>query len=139
MMQLNSDDIYRIKQTFPALEVNSKSFCEYFYDCLFEFSPILKPLFKSNRKVVEQHFFMLIKTCTSNIDNLQDFSETLAQLGKKHQGFQAKPEHFALIKSAFMLSLQYHLRDTLDRETEVAWGHYFDEISSSMQQGMTAY
>ena len=138
-MQLNSADIYRIKQTFPALEVNSHSFCEYFYNCLFEFSPVLKPLFKSDRKVVEQHFFMLIKTCTSNIDDLDNFSETLALLGKKHRKFQAKPEHFTLIKSAFMLSLQYHLREALNRETEVAWSHYFDEISSSMLQGMKTH
>ncbi len=138
-MQLNSDDINLIKQTFPALEVNSQSFCEYFYNCLFEFSPVLKPLFKSDRKIVEQHFFILIKTCTSNIDNLESFSKTLALLGEKHQQYQAKPEHFSLIKSAFMLSLQYHLRDNLNRETEIAWSHYFDEISSSMLQGMTTH
>jgi hemoglobin-like flavoprotein len=131
-MGLAEGDIRRIKQSYEILKAQQDDFSTYFYDCLFDFSPALQPMFKTDRKKMQDHFMLMIGFCISNINDNEKVYQTLCNLGKKHKGYGVTKEQFILVKSAFMLSLQYHLRELLDEESEQAWEKYYDNIAKIM-------
>lgn len=136
-MQITKNDIKCIKQTYKLLKDRNNDFSAYFYDCLFDFSPALKPMFISDRKKMQEHFMAMIAYCTENIDDFDTVSNTLINLGKSHKGYGVTAEQYALVKSAFMLSLQYYLREALDQKSEQAWSRYYDKIADVMISAYT--
>lgn len=107
-----------------------------FYDNLFEMAPLIKPLFKSDREIVEQHFHDLVSLAVNEIDNFSEFRPRLVELGTRHKSYGAETTHFSIIKMAFMLALQYEFKDLFNDSMENAWSNFIDEISNAMIEGL---
>ena len=100
-------------------------------------APMIKPLFKNDRVIVEQHFHDLVSLAVNEIDNFTDFRPRLVELGARHKSYGAEFTHFSIIKTAFMLALQYEFKDNFTDLMEKAWSNFFDEISNAMIEGLT--
>ncbi|MGB1238857.1 MAG: globin domain-containing protein [Pseudomonadales bacterium] len=137
-MQLTLEEMELIERSFERLKRADVHFAEYFYDCLFQMAPLIKPMFKSDRKVLEMHFHALITTAVEQIHQFDRLRDTLFDLGAKHRDFNVEESQFSIVKSAFLLSIEYQLKAHSNRETITAWGKYFDQIAQIMIAGLNA-
>ena len=110
---------------------------ESFYDNLFEMAPLIKPMFKTDRKTVERHFYEMVSIAVNQIDHFEELRPSLIELGRRHFELSVKINQFSIVKSAFMLSIQYHLKEKCTESLEAAWSKYIDIISEAMIEGLS--
>jgi hemoglobin-like flavoprotein len=126
-----------IKLSFTQLINQKVNIAECFYNNLFEMQPLIKPLFKTDRKVIEKHFYDLISLAVNKIDNFEELKPILLELGKRHKEYRAKMYHFEVVKAAFILSIQYELKHECNETMTIAWSTYIDNISQVMIEGLS--
>ncbi|WP_299791817.1 globin domain-containing protein [uncultured Shewanella sp.] len=136
-MKLTTQEKKLIQRSFLVLNQSNKSFATCFYDCLFELAPLIKPMFKSERRIFEQHFHELISTAVNKIENFDDIQPILLKLGQKHKEYGVKKEQFGIVKTALILSVQYQLKSGSNSAIEQAWSNYYDQIAEVMIEGLS--
>jgi len=136
-MLLTAKEKEIITSSFAQLVKDNISISKYFYKNLFDMAPLIRPMFTTDHQVLEQHFDELIGTAVDKVDNFELLSPVLFDLGKKHQEYEAvQPVHFDVVKAAFILSLQYALKDKCNEMVKEAWEKYIDNISHVMIKGL---
>lgn len=133
-MHLNKEEQEAIISSFNRL--NKDDFALHFYRCLFELEPLLKPMFKTDRTIIQKHFILIFTLAVDNTNNLPLIKDKMIELGRKHKTYDVKKSQFPLVKSALILTLQYLLRSTMTKKIEQAWGHYYDIMASYMIEGL---
>lgn len=135
-MNLTLEEKSTLKSSFALLHAEDVNIATCFYDNLFELAPLIEPLFKSDRNNIENHFYELIRTAVNQIDCFEDLRPMLLALGKRHSSYGAKAAHFPIVKTAFILSIQYILKSQCNAAMEQAWSKYIDNISQVMIEGL---
>lgn len=134
-MHLSIADKAAIKRSYSIITKNESNVAECFYKNLFDMAPMIMPLFKSDREVLNLHFNELVKTAVHKIDHFEDLREDLLALGSRHKGYQVQLIHFDVVKSALLLTIQHELKGQCTPAVAKAWAHYIDDISAVMIEG----
>ena len=127
-------DIENIERTYKLFEDQTHSFANYFYKCLFELSPLIRPMFKKNIHIQEIHFASLMQLTIELINSKSCLESALIPLAIRHKNYGVELIHFDVVKSAFILTLQYHLRGAMTDVVEKAWNNFYDEIAVIMKE-----
>jgi len=136
-MRLTAKEKSIITSSFAQLVKDNISISKHFYKNLFDMAPLIRPMFTTDHRVLEQHFDELISTAVDKVDNFEALSPVLFELGKKHREYEeVQPMQFGVVKAAFILSLQYTLKDKCNEEVKGAWEKYIDNISQVMIEGL---
>ncbi|WP_164852401.1 globin domain-containing protein [Rheinheimera riviphila] len=135
-MELTVVEKHTITSTFLLLDQAEKSFAKLFYDCLFELAPMIKPMFKSDRQLIEQHFFIIFSTAVGNVTHPESLRTTLLNLGERHRAYGVESCHFGIVKSALLLAIQHELKGQCNANIENAWSKYYDFLAATIQEGM---
>jgi|GEM_PF-1444247 len=135
-MELTVTEKHTITATFLLLNQAEKSFASIFYDCLFELAPMIKPMFKSDRKLIEQHFFTIFSAAVSNVMHPEQLRTTLLELGERHRTYGVEARHFGTVKSALLLAIQHELKSQCSASIESAWSNYYDLLAATILEGM---
>ncbi|WP_339723329.1 globin domain-containing protein [uncultured Paraglaciecola sp.] len=135
-MPLSIADKAAITLSFSQLTQSKSNVAESFYKNLFDMAPLIKPLFKSDRKLLEIHFNELFSTAVHKINHFEELKADLLALGKRHKSYQAKASHFTVVKSALLLSIQYELKGQCSDAVINAWQQFIEDISEVMIEGL---
>lgn len=135
-MRLKVEERLLIQQSFARLDQQGEAFAHYFFDLLFEMAPLVKPMFISDRSVIEKHFYEVFATAVEKIESFQSLEPILLQLGENHATYGVKKEQFKVVKSVLLLSIDFMLANHCNQEVLEAWGHYFDCLAEVMLRGM---
>ncbi|WP_420863132.1 globin domain-containing protein [Algirhabdus cladophorae] len=104
-----------------------------FYGRLFEESPETRKLFKSD---MASQGLKLMQTINAVVDNLdEDLSETVLQLGTRHQGYDVMEEDYAKVGAALIWMLDAMAGSDFDQSTQDAWGKAYGQICTVMLRG----
>lgn len=137
-MKLNVEEKRIIKLSFTQLLNKQVDIAACFYNNLFDMAPLIKPLFKSDRSVIERHFYDLLSLAVSQIEYFEDLQPVLFELGKRHKKYGAEHQHFAVVKAALILSIQYELKGQCNAALTIAWTKYIDNVSDAMIAGLVS-
>jgi len=137
-MSISENDKALIKESFILIDQNSTVFSRHFYDCLFTLEPMVKPLFKAERNLIEKHFITLITLCVKKIDNFSEMNDQLFKLGQAHRYLKVKESQLAIVRKALVLSIEYELRSKCTPSIINAWSNYIDLISAQMIAGLNS-
>ncbi len=135
-MQLTSNEIDIIKASFKIISENAANFASHFYDSLFELAPIVKPMFASERNVIELHFVEIMVTAVEKIESFDELEPSLLKLGAIHKQHKVIASQFDFVKTALILAIEHELREKCNNAVISAWSHYIDEISAVMIRGL---
>lgn len=127
-----------ITWSFSLINHQEQHFATIFYDCLFDLAPLIKPMFKSDRKLIEKHFYMIFCAAVDNVHCLDNIRTTLLELGVRHRTYGVKVSHFPIVKSALILAIQHELKDQCNVSIESAWSKYYDQLAAIILEGMLA-
>lgn len=135
-MKLSCDEIETIKTSFALISQNAAQFASHFYDCLFELAPIIRPMFTSDRDVIELHFVEIMVTAVDKIEQFDQLEPALQELGAIHKSHKVIESQFDFVKTALILAIEFELREKCNHAVVNAWSHYVDEISAVMIRGL---
>ena len=103
-----------------------------FYEQLFAVAPCLIPMFKSDLESQQTKFTDMLTFMVLNLQNMANIQKQIDDLGKRHVGYNVEPEHYKVVGSVLMTTLEASLGDMWDEETKIAWADLYELWSSSM-------
>ena len=127
-----------VRQSFESLDEYSDSVVRLFYGRLFEIAPQVRGLFRAPIAEQSRKLKDMLSTVVDALDHFEELRPRLADLGRKHVQYGAKPEHYEALRSALLWSLGQALSSEFDRETKAAWDAMLESITSAMIAGAEA-
>jgi len=133
---LGEDQKRRVQAGFAALEGRLGELVETFYDELFALAPAVRPLFGEDLRPQRAKLASALRLAVRSLDDLGPLVPALEAMGRRHVGYGAKPEHFAVVGQALIAAIDRHTGglDDVDRD---AWAAVYGILASAMQRGMT--
>lgn len=103
-----------------------------FYDRLFESAPDVKPLFKGDIKSQGRKLMAMISVAVNGLSNLETIVPAVQDLGRRHVKYNVKKEHYAVVGSSLLWTLEQGLGDAFTPETKDAWTAVYGVLASTM-------
>jgi hemoglobin-like flavoprotein len=122
-----------VRSSWRAIEPIADDAAHVFYARLIDLDPRIAALFRHTD--MEKQRMLLIQTLdvvVSNLDRMDQIVPEVEALGRRHAGYGVKAEHYALIGSALLWTLEQSLGDDFTDETAYAWADAYRRISSVM-------
>jgi nitric oxide dioxygenase len=122
-----------IRESWAAVEPIADAAARLFYTRLFEVDPRIAQLFQ--HADMDKQRLVLMQTLSvvvDNVDRLDSLMPEVEALGRRHAGYGAAPEHFPIVGSALLWTLEKGLGNAFTDETAYAWADAYRRLSSSM-------
>jgi hemoglobin-like flavoprotein len=133
---LGEDQKKRVRAGFAALEGRLEELVETFYVELFARAPGVRPLFASDLAPQRGKLASTLRLAVRSLDDLGALVPALEAMGRRHVGYGAKPEHFAVVGEALIAAIDRHAGGLDDADRD-AWVAVYGILASTMQRGMT--
>ena len=103
-----------------------------FYNRLFEIAPQLKSMFHNPIPEQSKKLLAMINYVIAKLDKLEDIIDEVAKLGRKHVHYGVQAEHYAIVGSALLWTLEKGLGENWNEEVKNAWTECYDILSGAM-------
>ena len=134
---LSQKTIDVVKSTIPALSEHSVALTSLFYIKLFDNNPEVKPFFNvSNQSDGRQQRALAgaIVAFARNVENLEALAESVELISQKHASLMIKPEHYPIVGSNLLASIQELLNLSPDHEIITAWGEAYGFLADILSK-----
>ncbi|SPE41319.1 hypothetical protein SBA3_4220008 [Candidatus Sulfopaludibacter sp. SbA3] len=124
-----------VRESFESIGEYSDSVVLLFYGRLFELAPQVRGLFKIEIREQAVKLLDMLKTVVDALDRFEELRPQLAELGRKHAGYNVQPAYYQVLVTALMWAFGQALGLEFTRETRTAWEALLGAISSVMLEG----
>jgi nitric oxide dioxygenase len=124
-----------VRDSFESVREYSTALTKLFYGRLFELAPGVRPLFKPSLDEQSLKLLQMLGTAVDALDRFGELHPVLVELGRKHVTYGAKPEHYAVVRTALLWALAQALGLEFGRETRAAWDQMLCAIEAAMLEG----
>jgi len=127
--------IQLVQSTYSAVKPIAATAAELFYTRLFTLDPALRPLFKGEMHKQGQMLMSMIGSAVQGLSNLERLVPIVRQLGARHVGYGVRTEHYAVVGSALLWTLERGLGEAYTPEVNEAWASAYSLLADVMQLG----
>ena len=107
-----------------------------FYDRLFEIDPSTRSLFASTHMTEQGKKLMhMINVAVASLERLDSIRSAVKELGRRHEGYGVKEEHYQSVGTALLWTLGQGLGEEFTPEVEEAWAETYGILTSVMKDG----
>jgi nitric oxide dioxygenase len=124
-----------VRDSFESVREYEVSVVMLFYGRLFEMAPEVRSLFKINIRDQARKLMDTLSMVVDAVDRFEVLRPRLEELGRRHVGYGAQPEHYKVLCSALVWAMGQALSVEFDRETKAAWAELLDAVSTVMLDG----
>ncbi|MGA7808637.1 globin family protein [Bradyrhizobium sp.] len=103
-----------------------------FYDRLFEIAPQVRAMFADDMAEQRKKLMATLAIVVSGLSNLESVLPAASALAIRHVGYGAKPEHYPVVGSALLGTLEKGLGDGWTPEVAAAWTEAYGTLSGYM-------
>jgi hemoglobin-like flavoprotein len=103
-----------------------------FYDRLFEIAPAVKTLFPSDMTEQRRKLMATLAIVVNGLSNLESILPAASSLATRHVAYGAKPEHYPVVGSALLWTLEKGLGEAWTRDVADAWTAAYTTLSGFM-------
>ena len=103
-----------------------------FYNRLFEIAPEVKPMFQKPMAEQSKKLLATLGYIVSKLDSLDSIIEEVAKLSQRHVNYGVKKEHYAIVGTALLWTLEKGLGEHWNSELKQAWTDCYVILSSAM-------
>ena len=126
-------NIELLEQTFEMLAPQGEKLVARFYEELFKRYPQVKPLFENTTTEKQQtKLLAALKLVVSNLRNQDVLVKALTEMGARHQGYGALPEHYEAVKFTLLDVMHELAGDAWTSTVESAWKEALELVSNVM-------
>jgi nitric oxide dioxygenase len=134
-LPLDTDLIVRLRSTYERMRARDQRLAEIFYAKLFAAAPQLRPLFRSEPQAQAQKLTAALDAVVRNLEHPAANAAMLAELGRRHVQYGAKPEHYSLVIDLLVESMEELLGADVDPPPLDEWRLALRLISNQMIAG----
>ena len=129
---MNQEQIALIQDSFEKVRGLGEAVADIFYGRLFELAPEVRSLFPQDIKPQGRKLLTMLATVVNSLDDLESIVPAVEDLGRRHVGYDAKPEHYDVVGQALLWTLGQGLGDDFTPDVEAAWTEAYTILSSTM-------
>ena len=129
-------NLHALETSFDLIAPRGDELMDVFYDKLFAAAPAVKPLFATTD--IQRQKTMLLGTLVllrKSLRNLDAILPKLRDLGARHVGYGAQPEHYPLVGQVLIESMAAIAGTRWTPEYEQAWADAFEIVAGAMIDG----
>ena len=130
---MTTEQTMLVKNSWKKLRnVKAETIGDLFYTKLFFDHPGLRKVFPSqmnqqNKKLVDMLSYIVLK-----IDDFQAIKKDIQALAISHERYGVKPEHYTMVGSALVWTLEKAIGKEWNRDLEEAWTACYSLIAQTM-------
>src|ERR1700733_2503152 len=129
---MTPDQITLVQQSFAKVAPISETAAVLFYDRLFEVAPQVKAMFPADMTEQRRKLMMMLAAVVNGLGDLPSILPAASALAKRHVGYGAKAEHYPVVGSALLWTLEKGLGDGWTPEIADAWTTAYGTLSGYM-------
>jgi len=129
---MTSEQVALIQQSFAKVAPISDQAAMIFYDRLFEIAPPVKAMFPHDMTEQRKKLMATLAVVVNGLSNLESVLPAASALAKRHVSYGAKPEHYPVVGSALLWTLEKGLGSGWTPDVADAWGAAYGTLSGFM-------
>ena len=129
---MTPDQITLVQQSFAKLAPLADQAAVLFYDRLFEIAPAVKLLFPADMTEQRRKLMATVAIVVNGLSNLESILPAASSLATRHVAYGARPEHYPVVGSALLWTLEKGLGEAWTRDVAAAWTAAYTLLSDFM-------
>ncbi len=122
-----------LENSFALLAGNAEALVARFYEELFKRYPAVKPLFDgSNMADQQKKLLAALKLVVNSLRKPEALGNVLTELGKKHIGYGAQPEHYGAVAGTLLDVMAEFAGKAWTDEVREAWTEALNRVAGIM-------
>ena len=130
---LSPQQIELVRSSFELILSEGDTAIVRFYERLFDTSPQLRELFSKDVGRQARMFLQSLKVIVNSLSSMERAAPVLNRLGNKHRGYGVMPEHYEVVGSVLIDTLQEVVGDEFTDDVREAWVAAYQLISTIMR------
>jgi len=125
-----------LRDSFELLAPQAEQVVSRFYDELFLRFPAVKPMFANTSKAKQSKMLLAsIKLVIANLDNPGKLVPALQEMGKRHKGYGAVPEHYGAVAETLLDVMKEFAGKAWTKKVHQAWSDALNLVAETMLGG----
>jgi hemoglobin-like flavoprotein len=133
---MNAEQIKLVQESFEQVKPIADKAAEIFYTRLFQVAPHTRHMFKGDMKKQGAMLMSTLGLAVGSLNDLDKIIPAVRALGKRHAGYNVRPEHFALVGDSFLWTLEQAFGPAFTPELKSAWTEAYLLLAGVMQEAM---
>jgi hemoglobin-like flavoprotein len=129
---MTPDQVKLVQQSFSRVAPIADQAATVFYDRLFEVAPQVKAMFPADMSEQKKKLMATLAVVVGGLSDLPAILPAASALAKRHVAYGAKPEHYPVVGSALLWTLEKGLGSSWTSDVAAAWTAAFGTLSGFM-------
>jgi nitric oxide dioxygenase len=129
---MTPDQVKLVQQSFAKVAPVSETAAVLFYDRLFEIAPTVRAMFPADMTEQRKKLMAMLAAVVNGLANLDSILPAASALAKRHVAYGARPEHYPVVGSALLLTLEKGLGEAWTSDVKEAWTAAYGTLSGYM-------
>jgi hemoglobin-like flavoprotein len=132
---MTPEQVQVVQQSFRLLAPRASEATDIFYGELFRIAPDTRRLFPNDMTDHKGKFVQMLATVVKCLDNVSGISEHIADLGRRHAGYDVRESDYDLVGEALLSMLHRLLGPRFTPEIRDAWAAAYSMLARIMKEG----
>lgn len=129
---MTPDQVTLVQQSFSKVAPIADQAATIFYDRLFEVAPQVKAMFPADMSEQKKKLMATLAVVVGGLTDLPSILPAASALAKRHIAYGAKPEHYPVVGSALLWTLEKGLGSAWTPDVAAAWTAAYGTLSGFM-------
>ncbi|MGB6400028.1 MAG: globin family protein [Bradyrhizobium sp.] len=129
---MTPDQVKIVQDSFAKVAPIADQAATMFYDRLFEVAPSVKAMFPSDLTGQRKKLIATLAVVVNGLSNLESVLPAVSALAIRHVAYGAKAEHYPVVGSALLWTLEQGLGEAWTAEVAAAWTAAYGTLSGYM-------
>jgi hemoglobin-like flavoprotein len=129
---MTPDQVKLVQQTFSQVAPISDQAATFFYNRLFEIAPQVKSMFPTDLTEQRKKLMATLAVVVNGLSDLPSILPAASALAKRHAAYGAKPEHYPVVGSALLWTLEKGLGAGWTPDVASVWTTAYSTLSGFM-------
>jgi nitric oxide dioxygenase len=129
---MTPEQVSLVQQSFAQVAPIADQAAVLFYDRLFEVAPQVKAMFPGDMTEQRKKLMGTLAVVVNGLSDLESILPAASALAQRHVAYGAKPEHYPVVGSALLWTLEQGLGEAWTAEVADAWVAAYGTLSGFM-------
>lgn len=126
--------VARLQQSLAVLRPLADAITTTFYSNLFTSYPMLRGMFPTDMTGQRRKLFESLEFVVSHLDQPENVRPALAEMGRRHVGYGAKPEHYPIVRDFLVNAMATVVGQDWNHTLQADWLVAIDLVGAAMQK-----
>jgi hemoglobin-like flavoprotein len=129
---MTPEQVTLVQESFAKVAPIADQAAVMFYDRLFDIAPQVKAMFPEDMSEQRKKLMATLVVVVNGLSNLESILPAASALAQRHVAYGAKAEHYPVVGSALLWTLQQGLGDGWTPDIASAWTAAYGTLSGFM-------